>query len=253
MTRTVFIKALGLTLGALSFSACGLIQTHSKDDASVTQIKRAAVVAISVYEPASATMSLSLNSGKASAEAGGSLIPGYDAHIDEMYQNLGQSFAKNMSWNVMSVKTMLGNKGYQTAFDKTMKGWQNKMPPGKGQRQLLVKDVMDFDSARILGGKGRDELIDALGVDAIIVARISVNLNGSSVMGVGERHPQTDLSFFIYKKGEEKPIWFEGQIKGDEATESVGKTAFIDEALLGRLALKSAKTAFAKIGTTTVQ
>jgi hypothetical protein len=85
-------------------------------------------------------------------------------------------------------------------------------------------------------------------VDSIVVARVNVSLTGTSVMGLGDRFPQSRVSFQIYTRGQEKPVWFDGEIDGEVSRESVGSTAFFDEDLLGRLAAKSADTAFHKIG-----
>jgi hypothetical protein len=239
-----------LSLLVLVMCACSAIQTRSKDEAAIGQIKKVAIVAFSATEPASSKVGFDLGSGKLDGKSGGSMIPQYDDAVDSMYDELGKTMRSSQKWNVMDKKTMATHKGYVDAFNKTMKGFHNKMPPGDGMNQFIVKDIMDYDSPRILDVAGRDALITALGVDAIIVARIDVNTTGTTVMGIGSRHPQSTLSFSIYRKGDVKPVWFEGSLKGEEAKESVGKTAFIDEALLQKLALKSAQTAFTKIGST---
>jgi hypothetical protein len=242
------VSALALTLG---LTGCGTIKFRERDAAQVEKVKKVAVVSFSVTQPASAKIGIDLTSGKAGAAAGGSMIPQNSPHADEMYLDFNQSVSKNLGWKVMDARVMKANPGYKAAYDKTMKGWQNKMGPNKGDKQFDVADVMDQDCLRILDVKGRDALIDALGVDAIIGGRVQVILNGTTVMGVGSRYPQSKVAFFVYAKGQEKAIWWDGGVEGEEAKESVGKTGFIDEALLSQLALKSAKTAFAKIGTET--
>ena len=154
-----------------------------------------------------------------------------------------------MGWKVLDHGEMVRNAGYHEAYKKTMTGWQNKMPPGKGINSYLVKEVMDDQALRILGPKGRDNLIKKLGVDAILTAKVSVHLNGTTFAGIGNRYPQSVLHFKLYKLGIKEPIWFEGSIKGLESKESLGKTAYFDEKKVGTLALKSAKTAFTKLAT----
>lgn len=128
-----------------------------------------------------------------------------------------------------------------------MKGFQNKMPPGKGQQEFRVDGIMDYQAMRILGNEGRTELMRALGVDAIVAAEVRVGLAGTTFAGIGNRYPKAHLTFQLFTPGTDAPDWFEGSIEGEEAKESVGKTAFFDEALLGRLSLESARTAFLKI------
>jgi hypothetical protein len=144
---------------------------------------------------------------------------------------------------------MVANPGYQKAYERTMKGWQNKMPPSKGEKRFAVEGIMDWDAPRILGPKGREQLIRDLGVDSIVVARVDVMLNGNSIMGIGSRRPQSRLSFQIYTPDQENAVWFDGAVDGEEAKESVGATQFFDEEALKRLAVRSAETAFQKVGT----
>jgi hypothetical protein len=252
MNYRYFLNSSVLALGMVSLGVCASL-SHSKDEASVQQVKRVAVVAFTAITPASASIGVSLSGGGIGATAGGSIIPKTDPMIEQMYVDLGKAFSHNLNWDVMSERSMLENSTYKADYDKTMKGWQNKMGPGRGQNQFNVADVMDSDGPRILDVSGRDELIQALGVDAIVVARVQVSLTGTTVAGIGSRHPQTSVAFWIYKKGQEKAIWFEGGIKGEETEESVGKTAFIDESLLNQLALKSAQSAYTKIGASSVQ
>jgi hypothetical protein len=243
-------RLMGVTVWALSAAGCGTFQTHSKDASQVSQVKKVAVVAFSVREPAAAGIGLDLGSGKVGASAGGSAISEKDSHSDLMFSDLLTSLHQTMKWTVIDQATMTHNAGYKAAYQKTMTGWQNKMPPGKGEKQFLVEGVMDFDGPRILDSSGRDALIKALNVDAILVANVNVILEATTVMGIGSRHPQSRLSFMLYKAGIEKPIWFEGGVEGQPSTESVGKTAFIDETLLGALAVKSARTAYEKVNET---
>lgn len=249
MTEGNFKKSTGLLLVCLLMSACAGM-TRSKNEAKVGEVRKVAIVAVSVFQPAARKVSLNLSGGGLQGSAGGSMMTQTGAHVDSMFTELSNALRKNLKWNVMEKSAMVANPGYTQAYDKTMKGWQNKMPPPQGTYHYNVAQVMDFDGPRILDFKGREALMQALGVDAIVVTRMDVILKANTVMGIGSRRPQATLSFFVYGKGEEKPIWFEGQIMGDEM-ESVGKTAFIDENLLGDLALKSARTAFNKIGTAT--
>jgi hypothetical protein len=241
------ISAFVMLIATAFFAGCAGM-SHQVDTEAVHKIKTAALVAFAVDEPASVEIGFNLGSGKVEGAQGGSMIPQFDAHSDEIFRDLAKSFAEQMHWKMPEISFMLSSSGYRHAFDSTMKGFHNKLPPGAGTKRFLVKDVMDFDSGRILGPEGRDALIKALQVDALIVAQVNVSLHGTTVMGIGSRHPQSRLHFTVYTLGQSKPVWFEGGLEGEESKESVGKTGFIDEKALGRLALASAKTAFTKIG-----
>jgi hypothetical protein len=226
---------------------CGSL-SHKKDDAALARVKKVAVVSFTADQPASATIGLNVLTGNAAAESGGSIIPQHSRSVNQMLYELQNTFSKNMHWSVMDQKTMVTNKGYEMAYHKSMDGIQMKNPPGKGLNRYIVENTMDYDCPRILGQAGREQLMNDLGVDGIITAFVKTLNSGFSVMGVGARHPQSYVTFAMYVRGVENPVWFEGSLEGEKSKESVGATGFTDEDATQRLALESARTAYAKIG-----
>ena len=229
------------------FTGCAGL-THHKDEAALSQVKRVAIVGFTVQEPAPATIGLNLNSGHVHGAAGGSLITQYSTDTDQMYSDLVKKFGRNTSWVVVSPSKMKQNPGYQKAYDDTMKGFHNRMPPGEGMNVYGVNGVMDNQSCRLLGADGRSALMKALKVDAIVTAQVDVLLSGTSIMGIGSRYPQSRLTFQVFTPNKDSADWFEGNLLGKESPTSVGSTAFFDVDTLNRLALASAKTAFDEIG-----
>lgn len=244
------MKIHSLLAAALLVSGCAMLKTHDKDEVAVARIKTVALVGFTVVQPAPAEVGVGLLSGKVTAEQGGSLIPQNSVEVDEMYQELAKAFGRNVRWKVLPLAKLKSHPGYRAAFDRTMKGWQNKMPVPAGKQQYLVDGVMDNDGLRILGESGRAELMKALGVDAIITSKIDVMLKGTTVMGIGGRHPRSRLSFQVFSAASANPVWFEGAVDGEPAERSVGATGFFDEKLMKELSLVSARKAFQKIGKT---
>ncbi|MGZ5280430.1 MAG: hypothetical protein ACXWC9_10830 [Pseudobdellovibrionaceae bacterium] len=237
-----------LSLFSLLFLVnCSSLATKVRDEASLKQVRKVAVVAYRVTLPKSKQLSLNLGSGNTGSDAGGSILTGQSPETDQILTNLMKEMAKNQKWAVMDINKVKMAPGYKKAFDQTMNGWQNKMPANPGTQQYVVNEVMDTDAPRILRPEGRDQLISDLGVDAIISLNVTVYLEGTTVMGIGNRYPQSLVTLNVYKKGQENPIWFESA-KGDVSTESVGKTGFIDEKKLARLAVSSAQSAYSKMG-----
>ncbi len=206
-----------------------------KDEALVSEVKKVAIVAISADQPTSAI------------QVGG-LLSQPSSHVTQMYNSLRKNLSKNMGWKVLDIKRVQSNSGYRSAYKDTMEGFQNKSPMGSGRLRYGAPQIMDIDSPRILGEGGRDKLIQALGVDAIVAVRVNVHLKSFTIMGIGSRKPQARVSFYLYKRGHPNPIWFDGNIDGEVAEESVGATAFVDVELLNKLSVESAETAFRKIG-----
>jgi hypothetical protein len=230
----------------LLLNACGTFKVRDKKPDEVAGIHSVALVAMTLEEPVPKELAFNLDSGKVEGDRGMGKFGQKSDHAEAMYQELHRALAVRMKWKVQNKDTMIANPGYKSAYKSTMEGWQNKMPPGEGHVQYVVKDVLDYDAIRIMGQEGRDKLLADLKVDAIFVSRITVGLGGTSIMGFGPRHPYSTLNFQVYKKGISAPVWFDGNVKGKEG-DSVGATAIWSEEKLQRYALESAVDAFAKI------
>jgi hypothetical protein len=240
-------KIIFLAISSFIFVNCGSMPSKVRDEASLKQVRKVAVVAYRTTLPASAQIGLNLGTGKAEGSAGGSIITGQSSETEQILTDFTKEIAKSQKWSVHDLTKMKSVPGYKKAFTQTMEGWQNKMPANSGTQQFVVPDIMDTDAPRILRMEGRDQLIADLGVDAIVSLDVNVYLEGTTVMGIGNRYPKSLVTVKMYKKGEENPIWFES-VMGDVSTESVGKTGFIDEKKVARLALSSARTAYSKMG-----
>jgi hypothetical protein len=241
-------KLITVTAVSILLSACGALKVRDRNEAEVSRIKTAAIVSFSVIQPEPASLSLDLGSGKLGAGSGGSAIAQYGPHVDQMWTSLRDSLSKRLGWKVTDLHSMVVNDGYKKAYKDTMEGWQNKMPPGKGDTQYLVKDVMDWDSTRILDNDGRDALMEALKVDALVTARVNVFIKANTVLGIGDRYAWSKIAFQIHRKGVKDPVWFDGGVDGDESKDSMGKTGLSGWDKLNAQAVQSAQTAFAKIG-----
>lgn len=238
------IKALNLAVMLLAVTACSSLTKH-KDETALNSVKKVAIIAYQADMPASPGIALDLDSGLA-AEAGGSFIPKNSAEADQIYFGVAQALTKNMGWEVVPYTKLINSKAYNQSYKATMEGWQNKMPTQAGVNRFQVQNVMDFDSMRIMGPEGRAQLAKSLGVDAVVAVKVDVHLNGFTVMGLGSRKPQTKIHMQLYKDKGEKAIWFE-TFKGEEISQSVGTTAFINEELVAKLSVESALQAYNQI------
>lgn len=236
------MKTTILTLSLFILAGCGSLATKSKDESAVKSVKKVAVVAFSADYPVARTLSLDVGSGKLGGDAGGGLGADSANDTNPMYDEIGRALRQKMHWSIMDVNQMRDNTGYKETYKAFMEGWQQKIPPAQGRQRLHIKGVLDNVAPKNLGYEQREKLLQALGVDAIVFAYPYTSLEGTVVMGIGTRYPQTQITLYVYKRGAEGPIWFE-TFKGEPAKESVGATGFIDENKMKNLALESAKTA----------
>ncbi len=249
LSSLLFIPVLALPL----LSACGLKTRDVKPD-FLDKVRSAAVVSFSVDQPASNEISLDAGSGKVSGVAGGgSLINEESTDVEHMHGALSEAFARKMGWKMITPAQLKTSPAYSSFFSDKMKGWQMKMPAGQGTTRLLANGIADSYSLLRTKPADRDRLMTGLGVDAIIEGNVQGHFEGTTVMGIGPRKPRANLSFWVYAKGHDEPIWFEGQVKGSPSQESVGKTGFFSEKAVTKLARASAQTAFNLISPTPVK
>jgi len=241
-------KLLSLTVlcGASLLTSCGSLKVRDKNASELSSIKSVALINMDVTEPRPKELSLNLGSGNVEGDAAMGSFQQKAPHVEKLYYDFHRALKAEMNWKVLDKNTMMANAGFKAAYEKAMKGWQNKMPPGQGMAQFVTKDLLDYDSVRILGFEGREKLIRDLNVDAIVAAKIYVSLGGTSIMGFGPRKPRSILSFTVFKKGVEKPVWFDGNVEGREG-QSVGATGLWSVEKLQNEAVQSAIDAFARI------
>ncbi len=240
------MKKLGIV-----FILMGLLQACAsnrlKNENALSQVKKVAVIGFKAQLPAASSIGL-LNGGL-SGMKGGQMTAMTSPSTDLMLSNFVRILEKRQNWQVLNIKTMKETAAYREAYKKTMEGWQNKAVPmgEQGLQQYVVTEIMDTDSARILGPEGREKLMKELKVDAIVNLNIYSWLEGMSVMGIGQKKPQSRVFIEAYSRGTEERIWGE-QIDGEKSDESVGMTGMFDEQKMAALALKSAESAYNKIG-----
>jgi hypothetical protein len=241
------MRGLSFVILCLAVSGCGSLKIRDVNSAELSGVKKAAVASFSFYQPHSRKVGLNLGTGRLEADTERDLLSHQDEEVTQTYNDMVKALASRMKWSVTALDDLRQNQSYQKAYDSKMKGWQNKAPPHN--KHYVVKNIMDSQSLRRMRQKERDNLMNELAVDAMLEMQVDVNFanSGVKVMGIGSRHPQSTVSFCLYKRGVEKPVWFEGRVLGDVATESVGKTAFFDEDQVTRLGRLSARSAFNKL------
>jgi hypothetical protein len=245
MKKLNIVVASAVLAASVLNSACSGLAIREKDQASVGQVKRVAVIGFESVQPMATHAELAKI-----VEKGSDALEQTDPHADQMYADLVNSLSSQMNWKIVDRRSMLSNATYKKLYTQTMTGLQQThMPVGPDSKKMLAKEIMEADAGRRMAVAGRDELMNALGVDALVVTRIDVELSGFRIFGFGPQYPQSRATFIMYGKGREKPVWHDGWIEGDKMDQSIGSTRFFDNKLLSELAVKSAKTAFAKIGT----
>lgn len=222
------IAILSFLIGiSIFFTSCSSL-VRGRDEIATKHIKKAALAGFTVQQPTP--------KGQRSPE-----------NSNEMYSKLRNAFKKKTGWNILEEGTLSQNAAYVRAYDKTMKGFQNKMPPPQGISRVFASRIMDNDSLRVLGVDGRKQLMKDLNVDALITANIDVLLEGTTFAGFGARHVRSTISFQVFGKDSDSPVWYDGDVSGEQLKRSLTGTGFFDQGLLTEMAIESLETAFKKM------
>ena len=169
------------------------IKSKVRDDAQMKDLKKVAVIGFNASIPAGI--------------AGGSIEKITSAETDKMFAEFNKALVKQFNWQVLDADTMKRQPAYVRAYDMTMKGWQNKSMVDPNRRNFVIEGIMDTESLRQMGKEGRDQLMQALRVDSLIVATVGTYFESFTVMGIGNRYPQARVYVQMYKKGAEDITW----------------------------------------------
>jgi hypothetical protein len=234
------LSIMGLSIG---LTGCATSRVNTEE---LSKIKKIAIVGFTAYQPISASLSYDIGSGKIGAEKNGSVIAEKSKDVDPMIEVIGQGLTKSKGWKVLNTEAMKKNAVYIESYKATMEGWQNKMPAPAGVKTYGIDGVMDKEGVRILRPAGTNKLITALGVDAVAVVNVNTMLDSTTILGIGQRKPYTQLLIQVFSPSTPESIWFE-TFTSDVSKESVGATHFIDEDKVPALAMATLKNALSKI------
>jgi hypothetical protein len=190
-----------------------------------------------------------VNQLKQTAEAINGLEEGtlkQDAQSDAVraYGAVESKLESGFGWSVLSRDELVAVPAYQQLDEaRSTPGKLGEMGDAWGAG-YCPSGVVHWASMIRVKQPERDALIEALGVDAVVVAQFTVSGKdqGVSIGGVGTSRikPQALVQLSVYQKGEKKPVW-RGYAQGPKVDEALqgdfGKTADPSEAILAALDL----------------
>lgn len=236
-----------LSLALLLASGCATMG-RSRNEEEIAKVKKAAVVAYVMKAPASNRMSLSLNSGKMQGAIGGSSFYQKSEQANLIFADFQPAFASASRWNLVPTGYVKENGTYTSKAQPMMAIVQIRDLPPAGENWYLVDKLMAPQALELLDRNSKNQLMAGLGVDALVAVEVKTEFAGGfKFLGLGGHHPQSTMRFKVYTRDNDEPAWTEW-IQGDKTEESTGLTGFMSEEDMLKLARKSARQAFAKIG-----
>lgn len=234
MKKTILFSALVL-------SACGM--TNAKIDKDVTdKAKKVAIVGfnLSVQQPKSLLGDLKkLKDGPEEA-----LLQNETA--DEVYRDLANKLSKELNWDVKPRETVAANAAYKAIVKANTEGLQFGSYRSLDYKTLRPHGILHADPFNIDKVKRdqRDQLMNELGVDAIVVNFTTVSLKDKSwfagMIGRAKYLTKAQNVIRVYVRGKDEPVWFDTWAWGEGSTALQANLNFVeDKPMLEQIVLAS--------------
>jgi len=219
-----YLGASGFLSALILLNGCSTLSVKKED---MTSIKKVAITGFGSTQDMPAGLVFSLGSKSESPGSNLTVLgPEEEKHVNQMYQDLATTLEKNLKWNVLSRDDVAHSSRYKNIYTQKMEGWHSRPVAGENTHLYHPSGIADAWIMRQLDQKERDQLIDELNVDALILASVRVTLEDQGglkkLVGAGELHPKASLYFEIYKKGIEEPVWRDTWARGESTSEGVG-------------------------------
>lgn len=238
---------VGAALLAIALCSCSTM-TLSKPD--VEQVKRVAVIGFSVEQQQPNTGERVLTKLFGPKDDGiSSLKPAKpareSAHAGQMLEDLEDVLRKQMHWQVVDSRTLSKNATYRGRWTARTQGLQPRpLVPGDNWDIFVAPGVVESFLLENLTLAERQDLMKKLGVDAVVVAKVRVDLVNRGISLGGELAPKSKLHFRLFTSKQEDPIWNDLNADGPESKAGVEHSlGFADPKALNPLALESVRGA----------
>jgi hypothetical protein len=207
---------------AQALAGCASIQVRP---APLANVHKAAVVAFgwSVDLSSDSDKNLSnsvgdiVNASKAIAESA-------DASAREQtprnaYEALAKKVGEDMHWTMMPLQEVAANPEVQEIV-KSIKVFGDSS---------AITGIMHPYQADRLSAAQRKQLLEKLGVDAVLFADVKIKVGGTSgfaMAGMGSitKYPQATIALSVFGPQDEEPIWRDRWATGDKATTGIANT-----------------------------
>lgn len=142
------------------------------------------------------------------------------------YEQLGGALTQKMKWAIKPHAEMIANPGYAAIFERVQNS--NVFLRLEGKLAKLSENyypdgVIWGSRAGWLTTEDRAKLFETLGVDAIAVAEVDVEVSYSTsfLMKTNAAY-SAQVKFKVYAPNSDEPIWIDEMAKGDESETTSG-------------------------------
>jgi len=135
------------------------------------------------------------------------------------YDALAKKIGESLHWTLLPMQDVAANPAVQQIVT-SIKVF--------GDSPAITGILHPYQADRLSPAQ-RKELLEKLGVDAVLVADVKIKVGGTSgfaMAGMGSitKYPQATITVTVYNPQDEEPIWRDRGATGDKATTGVANT-----------------------------
>lgn len=173
-------------------------------------------------------------------------------HVAKMYNNLRQKLETENHWQVMSLDSVKANAAYQALFKDKTEGFQNRPIINDRYNLLQPAGILDSFAIRTTEADKLKQLQAALGVDALLVVGMTVNLNNSSMfaslIGQGKFQPYAITNAYMLQAKSNEQIWVDSNVKGEPVdNDEKNFMGLANEDKINQMAVMAADSSYNKL------
>lgn len=147
----------------------------------------------------------------------------------QLYNDLAAELASE-KFTVISFSRIRSNDYYKKLESK-MSNVASNLAMNEFQRPTVVKGIVrPLNPKYQFTAEEKKQLMQSLGVDAIIFARINfLTESDSNLFGLGKSYLAPIFSFYMYGGDHAELIWFASQFAGPRSTKSLGRVSGLED------------------------
>jgi hypothetical protein len=219
---TCFSLSFGLLVLAQALAGCATVQVKP---APLANVHKAALVAFGWSVDWSSGEDKKVSSGIGDIiNASKEIAEAADASTRENvpragYEAVAKKVEENLHWSMLPMQEVAANPAVQQIVG-SIKVFGDSP---------AITGIMHPYQADRLNSAQRKELLDKLGVDALVIADVKTKVGGTSgfaMAGMGSitKYPQTTIALMVYGPLDEEPIWRDRGATGEKANTGVANT-----------------------------
>jgi hypothetical protein len=218
MKSNTYLGIIGMGMAIalmLAGSGCSTVTVNKE---RIGGIKKVAIIGFELHQKMPPEMKMEFSLGGSSNDNSGlgksMKAAGFAEDTDHariLYTSLRDNLKRELKWAVEDGANISKHPQYAALYKEKTTGMQSRPMVGEDVKVFKPAGILEAWPIDRLDDQERQALIQKLGVDAIAVASINVELVNTggveTLVGAGKWQPRSTVKFAVYEKGSLEPVW----------------------------------------------